>query len=140
MTTEAVHRPIGVAVVAIIAFIQAIFAVLGGLALIVERNNNELLTHVDNSSNTVTTYGVLAIIWGVVAFFVAWGLWHGANWARIVIGILEVLHIAGGVYLLFAWSGTYIWEGIWQIVVALIVLYFLFGARGEAFFTQRREV
>ena len=138
MTTGAVSRPVGVAIVAIVAFVQAFFAIFGGLALIVERNSNELLTHVDSSSNTVTTYGVLAIIWGAVAFFVAWGLWHGANWARIVVGILEALSIAGGVYLLFAWGGTYIWTGLWQILIALIVLYFLFGARGEAFFSQRR--
>jgi hypothetical protein len=54
------------------------------------------------------------------------------------VGILEVLNIAGGVYLLFAWSGTYIWTGIWQILIALVVLYFLFNMRAEEFFTQRR--
>ena len=136
--STAVSRPVGVAIVAIVAFVQAFFAILGGLGLIVERNSNELLTHVDSSSNTLTTYGVLAIVWGAAAFFVAWGLWHGANWARLVVGILEGLSIVGGVYLLFAWGGTYIWTGLWQILIALIVLYFLFGARGEEFFSQRR--
>lgn len=138
METATVHRPVGVAIVAIVAFVQAFFAIIAGLALIIERNDSELIAHIDRSSGHITTYGVLAIIWGAVTFFVAWGLWHGANWARIVVGILEVLNIAGGVYLLFAWSGTYIWTGIWQILIALVVLYFLFNMRAEEFFTQRR--
>lgn len=139
MTTAAVHRPVGVAIVAIIGFVQAIFSFLTGIALIVERNNGTLREHVDNSSGVITTYGVAAIVWGVVAFFVALGLWNGAGWARIVVAILEVINIAGGVYLLFAWGGTYIWTGLWQILIALIVLYFLYGARSEEYFTSRRR-
>ncbi len=137
MTLAAVPRPLGVAIVAIIAFVQAFFGILAGLALIIERNDRELIAHVGQSSGRLTTYGVVAIIWGIVTFFVALGLWNGANWARILIGILEVINIAGGVYLLFAWSGTYIWTGIWQVGIALLVLYFLFGARGEEYFTRR---
>lgn len=134
MTLAAVPRPLGVAIVAIIAFVQAFFGILAGLALIIERNDRELI--VGQSSGRLTTYGVIAIIW-VVTFFVALGLWNGASWARILVGILEVISIAGGVYLLFAWSGTYIWTGIWQVGIALLVLYFLFGARGEEYFTRR---
>jgi hypothetical protein len=134
---SSVSRPVGVTIVAVIAFVQAFFAVLGGLALIVERNNSDLLAHVDQSSGRLTTYGVLAVVWGVIAFFVAMGLWNGAGWARIVVGILEVINIVGGIWLLFSWSGTYIWQGIWQIGLALIVLYFLFGARGDRFFASR---
>jgi hypothetical protein len=136
-TTASVPRPVGVTIVAVIVFVQAFFAVLGGLALIVERNNGDLLSQIEQSSGRVTTYGVAAIVWGLIAFFVARGLWNGAEWARIIIGILQVLNIAGGVYLLFAWSGTYIWQGIWQVGIALFVLYLLFGARGGRFFESR---
>src|SRR5262245_39589301 len=136
MTAAAAHRPVGVAIVAIIAFVQAVFAVLAGLALLIERNDVDLRAHVDVSSGAITTYGVSAIIWGVVAFLVGLGLWRGANWARIVVAILEIISIGGGIYLLFAWSGTYLWSGIWQIVIALVVLYFLYNARAEAYFTQ----
>jgi hypothetical protein len=62
---------------------------------------------------------------------------NGANWARILVGILEVTNVAAGLYLLVAWSGTYIWNGIWQIGIALLVLYFLFGSRGDEFFSRR---
>ena len=73
----------------------------------------------------------------MVTFFAALGLWNGANWARILVGILEVTNVVAGLYLLFAWSGTYIWNGIWQIGIALLVLYFLFGSRGDEFFSRR---
>jgi hypothetical protein len=139
MTIATVHRPVGVAIVAIVAFVQAFFAVLTGIALIVERNNSSLHEHVDNSTNAITSYGVGAMIWGVVAFFVALGLWNGAGWSRIVVAILQAIAIGGGVYLLFAWGGTYVWSGLWQILIALIVLYFLYGARGEDFFASRRR-
>ena len=69
-TTGSVPRPVGVAIVSIITFVQSFFAILGGLALIVERNNNDLLAHVDQSSGRITAYGGAAIVWGVIAFFV----------------------------------------------------------------------
>jgi hypothetical protein len=138
-TTASVPRPVGVTIVSVITFVQSFFAVLGGLALIVERNNSDLLAQVDQSSGRITTYAVAAIVWGVIAFFVALGLWNGADWARIVIGILQVVNIAGGIYLLFAWGGTYLWQGIWQIGIALLVLYFLFGARGGRYFEARNQ-
>ena len=137
MTLAPVPRPVGVTTVAVIAFVQSSFGILGGLALIIERNDRELIAHVGQSNGQITTYGVAAIIWGVVTFFAALGLWNGANWATILVGILEVSNVAAGLYLLFAWSGTYIWNGIWQIGIALLVLYFLFGSRGDEFFSRR---
>ena len=133
MTAAAAHRPVGVAIVAIVAFVQAILAVLSGLGLVIERNDADLRAHIDGA---ITTYGVAAIIWGALAFIVALGLWAGANWARIVVAILELFAIGGGIYLLFAWGGTYLWSGIWKIVVGCVVLYFLYNARAQAYFTQ----
>jgi hypothetical protein len=136
-TTASVPRPVGVTIVSVITFVQGFFAVLGGLALIVERNNNDLIAQVDQTSGRITTYAVAAIVWGAIAFLVALRLWNGADWARIVIGILQVVNIAAGIYLLLAWGGTYLWQGIWQIGIALAVLYFLFDARGSKYFYSR---
>jgi hypothetical protein len=132
-----IHRPVGVTVIAVIAFIQATFSILGGIALLIERNSSALIDQIDRSSGTITTYGVAAIIWGIVAFFVAWGLWGGAPWARIIVTIVELLAIGGGIYLLFAWGGTYVWNGIWQILIGLVVLALLYGGRSDEFFGAR---
>jgi hypothetical protein len=136
-TMAAPRRTVGVTVVAVIAFIQGIIGILMGIGLIVERNNDSLIEHIGQSSGQIQTYGWIAVIWGVLAVFVGWGLWNAANWARILVAILEVLQIAGGVYLLFTWNGAYLWQGVWQIVVALVVLWLLFNPRADAFFESR---
>lgn len=130
-------RPVGVTVVAVIVFIQAIIGTLVGIGLIVERNNDSLIEAIGQSSGQIQTYGWIAVIWGLVALLVAWSLWTGGGWARIFVAIVESLHIAGGVYLLFAWSGVYLWQGVWQIIVGLVVLWLLFNPRAEQFFAGR---
>lgn len=137
MTTTAVGRPISVSVVAIVAFIQGIIAIAAGLGLIVERNDASLLEHIDRSSGTLATYGVGSIIWGGLALLVGYGLWHGAGWARILVAILQILSLIGGILLLFSWNGYYLWQGIWQIIVSLFVLWLLFNPRADEFFHGR---
>jgi hypothetical protein len=137
MTTAEVGRPISVSVVAIVAFIQGIIAIAAGIGLVVERNDSNLLEHIDRSSGTLSTYGVISIIWGALALLVGYGLWHGGGWARIVVAILQILALAGGVYMLFAWNGSYVWQGIWQIIVSLFVLWLLFNPRADEFFYRR---
>jgi hypothetical protein len=137
MTTTDLGRPIGVSVIAVIAFIQGIIAIVAGLGLIVERNSSTLLEHIDRSSGTLATYGVGSIIWGALALLVGYGLWHGASWARMVVMILQILALLAGIYLLFGWGGHYLWQGVWQIIVSLFVLWLLFNPRAEEFFYRR---
>lgn len=139
MTTAAVGRPISVSVVAIVAFIQGIIAIAAGIGLVVERNNSALLQHIDQSSGTISTYGVTSIVWGALALLVGYGLWHSGGWARIVVSILQIFALAGGVYMLFAWNGAYLWQGIWQIIVSLFVLWLLFNPRADEFFHGRAD-
>lgn len=138
MSTMAAARPVGVTVVAVIATIRGIIAIFAGLGLVIERNSDSLLEQIDQGSGTVATYGVMAFMWGALALLVAWGLWTGGGWARILVAILEVLHVAGGVYLLFAWSGHYLWHGVRQILVGLFVLVVLFNPRADEFLEGRR--
>jgi hypothetical protein len=39
--------------------------------------------------------------------------------------------------LLFSWDGYYLWQGIWQIIVSLFVLWLLFNPRADEFFHGR---
>ena len=131
------HRTVGVTVIALITFFQAILALAVGIGLVVEASNSSLIEHVNQSSGTIQAYGWATIAWGVVAALVGFGLWSGANWARIVIAILEAIKVAGGVYLMFAWSGHYLWQGIWQIALASFVLWLLFNPRSDEFFGSK---
>jgi hypothetical protein len=137
MSEAAGRRPVGVSIVAVLLAVQSIIAVLFGIGLIVERNNSSLLEHIDRSSDTILTYGIFAVVWAVVGLAVAWGLWTGKNPARILAGIVEVAQVAGGVYMLFGWSGHYLWQGVWQIAIALLVLWILFNRRADDFFAGR---
>ncbi|MGL6279412.1 MAG: DUF7144 family membrane protein [Gaiella sp.] len=130
-------RPVSTTIVAVIAFIQGIIATLAGIGLIVERNNDSLIEHIGQSTGQIQAYGWAAVIWGVLALLVGWGLWSGGNWARALVAILQALHIGGGIYLLFAWNGHYLWQGIWQIAVGAFVLWLLFNPRSEEFFAGR---
>ena len=53
ITTASVPRPVAVTIVSVITFVQSFFAVFGGLALIVERNNNDLIAQVDQTSGRI---------------------------------------------------------------------------------------
>jgi hypothetical protein len=63
MTLAPVPRPVGVTTVAVIAFVQSSFGILGGLALIIERNDRTSASRAAGSPPTAS-----AIIWGVVTF------------------------------------------------------------------------
>jgi hypothetical protein len=133
------HRPIAISVLAILAFVQAFFALIGGLALIAEHNDDNLLAHVDQSSDELLWIGIIGLIVGAIAFLIGLGLWRGSEVARTALAVVQVLYIAGGVYHLFAWGGTYLWSGLFQILWALLVLWLLYGLRDdEAFFRGTR--
>jgi hypothetical protein len=126
-----------VTIVAVIVFIQGLIGLIAGIGLVIERNNETLLAHVDVTSSTVAAHGWAAIVAGVVALLAGWGLFGGANWARLLVGIVEVAQAAGGVYMLVAWDGHYRFQALQQIGIALVVLWMLFSAQADRFFESR---
>lgn len=137
MSASAVRRPTRVTIVAVVVFIQGLISLIAGIGLVVERNNDSLLEHVDVTSSTVAAYGWVAIAVGVISLLAGWGLFGGANWARMLVAIVQVVQAAGGVYLLFGWDGHYRFQGIQQIAFALLVLWMLFSSQAERFFESR---
>jgi hypothetical protein len=131
------HRPFLLGFVAVLAMIQGAFAVIGGIALIIEHNDADLLRHVDVSSDTLAVFGWVLLVIGVIELFVAIGLWRGNDFARYVVAFLEIIHGAWGIYAVIAYEGTYRWQGLWQLLFALVILYILFNQRSEAFFERR---
>ena len=68
---------------------------------------------------------------------VAWALGNASNFARWLVGFIAILHIAGDVYSFVALDGVTRGSALVDALLALIVLYFLFGERGsEEFFTS----
>lgn len=129
--------PFGVIVIGVVGIVQGVLTLIAGLALLVERNDADLLRQIGLESGEVGTYAVVAMIVGAVTIMVSLALFRGSGVARVLIGLLQVLHLAGGVYLLVRYEGTYLWDGVTTIIVAAVILFLLFGTTGSRDFFDR---
>src|SRR5262245_39851157 len=125
--------------IGVIGIIQGVLAVIGGLALIAERNDDGLLDQTDVSSTALGWTGGWMVVLGVITLIVAAGILRGSDIARTVLAVVEVLHIGGGLWVFIAQSGTERWDGLGTIIVALLILWILYRARSQAFFDARSE-
>jgi hypothetical protein len=137
LTSRAPRRPGGVTLIAVIMFLQAIAGIGVGIALIVERNNSWFLDHTNRKVDEILAYGVVGIVWGVIVLLVGMGIWWGRNWARYLVGVVEALSIASGVYLLARSGSANVGSGVAQIAMGLVILYLLFNNRASGYFGRR---
>ena len=135
--STAPRRPFLITLLGVLGVIQAVFAIPFGIALAVEHDDADLLRHADVSSDTLLSVGIAAIVVGVVTLIVALGLLRGAEWARFVLGVLQLFHLGGGLYVLFAYEGAHRWDGVSSIVIALLILWILLSRRSDEFFASR---
>ena len=103
-------RPIGITIIAIIVAILGILSIIGGILLL----------------GSSVTAGVIDIILGILQLILAWGLWTLQRWAFWATVILEVLTIIDGI---FAWTTGSAGPGIVAIIIAIIILIYLFADR-----------
>lgn len=103
-------RPLGITIIAIIAAIHGILGVIGGITLM----------------GSSMTFAVIAVVLGVLDLVIAWGLWTLQKWAFWATVVIEVLVLLNG---LFAFSQRIIPGGVIDVVIALIVLIYLFADR-----------
>jgi hypothetical protein len=137
-TAAAPVRPWYLSLIGVLGIIQGIVTVIAGIAIVVERKQQDLLDNVDVSSTTLLWTGVSAIVLGAITIVVAVGLLNGSNAARFVLGVVELFHLGGGIYVLIAHDGVQRWDGLWAILVALVILWIIFGSdRSQAFFEGR---
>jgi hypothetical protein len=125
------NRPTGVTVLAILSFIGAFFSILGGLALL---GLSGFLGAVGGTGLAVL-FGVYALVWGVIAVWIAYGLWtlNAGIWrwalflqvAGILVTIIEIVLQYASI------SG-----GIISIVINGIIIYYLTTPGVRAAFGQ----
>ena len=123
--------------IGVIGIIQGILAILGGIGLIAERNDADLIGQTDVGSTTLGWTGGWLIVIGVITLVVAIGILRGSDVARTILAVVEFFHLGVGFYVLIAQGGTERWDGLATILVALIVLWILYRARSEDFFESR---
>jgi hypothetical protein len=115
--------PVGVKVISILYYVCSVLAVIGGIIAIgLSGFADQLPYSIEYLGVFLALGGILAIVMGVVSFFVARGLWNLKNWARIVViifAILGILDAGAGIA-----RGLY-GSGVGGIIIDLIIAGYL---------------
>lgn len=130
------HRPVGVTILVVLLWIQAVLQVIAGAVLIFARNDADILGQADLGSGDMLALGIGAIIVGVITGLLANAIGRGSNFARWVVAVFAGLNLITGFVEIFSISGHLVASGLMTIVIALAVLYILFGERGSREFFE----
>ncbi|GHO89261.1 DUF2127 domain-containing protein [Dictyobacter formicarum] len=103
------RRPLGVTIIAVLEAIGGVFEILGGILLL----------------NVSAAAAIIAIIMGIIALVLAWGLWTLKPWAFWVAVVLEAISLVYGIFLLVNGNTG----ALLQAVIALAILIYLFADR-----------
>lgn len=138
MATGPMHRPGWVTFVAVMEFIGAGFALLGGLfamlagSVIAAAFESGLGEFGDFVAGFIVVLGIILIGFGVLAIFVGIGLLKGRAWARITAIVLIILSAAFSLISLVTGDFT----SIVSLAVDGLMLYALFNPQTKAWFDQ----
>lgn len=130
-TTTPTQRPGGITLIMVLAVIGGIFNIIGGIWIVIDRDDRRLLDHANFTENGLLGTGIFAIVFGAIWILVALALGRGSRGARLVFGIIAVLNLAAGLYAMVALHGEQQWSGAFQTAIAIIVLYLLYGSERD---------
>ena len=134
---ERPRRPGGVTVLAVLIVISGLLGLIGSIAVIIGRGNDEFVRSTTVSSGTLLWVGIVGVIIALVYLSVARGLTKGSGLARGLAAMVAVLSLISGVYSAIIHSGNLRWNGVASALLAVIVLALLFSPRANAFFASR---
>ena len=122
------ERPIGVTILAVLAWIGAVFAVISGITLAF---NGSIMGFGGYGFGMMSGFGmasgIIEIVFGVFAFFVGKGLWDGENWARVTALVLCALGIIASLRSLIS--------SIVPIIINGVIIWYLgFNAEAKRYF------
>jgi hypothetical protein len=126
MTPTAVRPPFGVRFLSILLYIGAILDIIAGIVLLTERNDTDLLASIGATTSDVTTYGVATIVMGVIVFLVASALRSGANWARLLIGLIAIVRVVGLIWVTIGYHRVHWYDSLGPTVIYVLVAGYLF--------------
>ncbi|CAB4683421.1 unannotated protein [freshwater metagenome] len=121
-----IARPMGVTLVGVIIVISGLLGVLLGVLGLFNLND----------AVGAGIWGVLvSMVIGIIYLLVAKGIFDGNRISRLIVAILTVINLLKGISYLFA-GREIIVNGLIDIIVALIVLYLLYGGKARVFFAS----
>ena len=121
-----IARPMGVTLVGVIIVSSGLLGVLLGVLGLFNLND----------AVGAGIWGVLvSMVIGIIYLLVAKGIFDGNRISRLIVAILTVINLLKGISYLFA-GREIIVNGLIDIIVALIVLYLLYGGKARVFFAS----
>lgn len=137
-TPEVKHRPGGITLIVVLAVINALGSIVGGIWVLLDHNNHQLLHDSGLTNHGLAGSGIALIVIGTIGLFIALALGRGSRFARLLFGIWAVIEFAAGLYALVAYTGEEQAAGAWSTAIGLVVLYLLYGSeKDRAFFLDR---
>ena len=113
------ERPVGVTIVAVIAWIIGAIQIIAAILALI-------------AGAGIDAWAVLII--GILTIAVSLGLFRGNNAARIIMAIVFTLNLIVAVWAIVI--GVNFWDQVVAAILAIVGLVFLFSAKASAYFTQ----
>lgn len=132
MTTK--QRPFGVTLLATLEVILGVLVLLGGLTIVIERFIlSDVFPHVRWFPIRMPGIGIALLVFALIDFALAVGLWVGKRWAWIAGLVCAALGIVLGILSLFLRPGV---GELIALVLDLVIIYYLMQPKIQAYFPK----
>jgi hypothetical protein len=123
------RRPIGITLLIALVVVYGIAVIVHGITVFSARNDTKFLASNDMTHGELTWLALVAIGIGVFIVLVGLGLGTGSGVARFLVGLFTLVGLAEGVYGIVKYSGSQQTTAILTTILALVVLFLLYGSR-----------
>ncbi|KRE21781.1 hypothetical protein [Agromyces sp. Soil535] len=125
-------RPLGVTIVAALAIVSGAFDIIGGIALLATQSTPEVADAFGGAA-LATTLAIVEIAIGIIMLVIAYGLLRGNAISRIAATVVQVISLAGSIWIGIAQPSTLATE-IVSALVALAILMLLWTGEATRYF------
>jgi hypothetical protein len=132
-----VGRPFGISFMSLMIMALGLLEIVGGVLILFQRSDADLLAAVDLTSSQLTTYAVFTLMFGVIVVLVGLALRTGQSWARYVVGVVAAVRLASLVWVVVSYHSIHWYSAIWPMVIyALVAGYLFFDDDAKAYLTR----
>lgn len=132
---EAVGRPVGVAIVSVLAFISGVIDIITGILSIFDVDDPDVNAAFGGSGGLFAS-SIGSMTLGLIVVILSFGLWLGHPVARMIVTVVQALSLIHSLFLAVAYLGNPVGEWA-SVLVSAIVLILLWTRPASAFFSAR---
>lgn len=129
---EAGARPVGVTIVAVLAFLSGVIDIITGILLIFGGNDPDVAAGLGGSGG-VLSHAIGSMILGLIVVILSFGLWLGRWISRMIVTVLQALSLIQSLFLAVAYIGNPVGEWA-SLLLSAIVLILLWTRPASAYF------